>query len=163
LSGSHCVGADPAGYCDAAAEPRSAAQQVWTDGPAKKKLKVKGAQKGEATSIADKTVAITAQMNSGGKNAAGHGRLPVLPPQLLIGICCMLFTLSQTGVPMNCAIALPLEVTAVVALDEVVALAADDLAAQGSPQEEDAAAVEVDLGGDTAPVLHAMRRRSGAD
>jgi len=71
----------------------------------------------------------------------------------------MLFTLSQTGVPMNCAIALPLEVTAVVALDEVVALAADDLAAQ----EEDAAAVEADLGGDTAPVLHAMRRRSGAD
>ena len=76
--------------------------------PAKKKVKVKGAQKGEATSTADKRVAITAQMNSGGKNAAGHGRLPVLPPQLLIGICCMLFTLSQTGVPMNCAIALPL-------------------------------------------------------
>ena len=50
----------------------------------------------------------------------------------------------------------PLEVTAVVALDEVGALAADDLAAQ----EEDAAAVEADLGGDAAPVLHAMRRRS---
>ena len=47
----------------------------------------------------------------------------------------------------------PLEVTA------VVALAADDKAGQ----EEDAAAVEADLGGDTAPVLHAMRRRSGAD
>jgi len=44
----------------------------------------------------------------------------------------------------------PLEVTA------VVALAADDKAGQ----EEDAAAVEADLGGDAAPVLHAMCRRS---
>ena len=38
-------------------------------------------------------------------------------------------------------------------------VAVDDKAGQ----EEDAAVVEADLGGDAAPVLHAMRRRSGAD
>ena len=47
----------------------------------------------------------------------------------------------------------PLEVTA------VVALAAEDKAGQ----EEDAAAVAADLGGDAAHVLHAMRRRSAAE
>ena len=37
-------------------------------------------------------------------------------------------------------------------------VAADDKAGQ----EEDAAVVEADLGGDAAPVLHAMRMRSAA-
>ena len=76
--------------------------------PPNEKLKVKGAKKGEATSIADKALAIEASINSGGRTAKSQGRSSILPPQLLIGICCMLFTLSQTGVPMNCAVALPL-------------------------------------------------------